>query len=137
MFLRCGGFTLLAMVSGGGESKRGVGWSTPAITVQSHILYDEYRQNEIAADEQYREKVLEVEGVIESIEENFTGSIYVTLLVGGRFELGKVQCFFADRHMTQVAQLTKCQYVTIRGRCKGRALNVLLRNCELVPTKGQ
>ena len=135
-FLCCGGFTLLAMVSGSGESKRGVSASVPAFRVQSHILYDEYRQNEVAADERYREKVLEVEGMIESIEKNFTDSIYVTLFVV-RFEIGKVQCFFADRHTAEVARLSKGQYVTIRGRCKGKTLNVLLRNCELVPTKGQ
>jgi hypothetical protein len=47
--------------------------------VQASILVAAYQRNEIAADEAFKGKTLEIEGVIESIAKDIIGSPYVTL----------------------------------------------------------
>ena len=70
--------------------------------------------------------------MVESIEKDLMDTIYVSLSVGGEYEISTVQCFFADSHKADAASLSKGQRVTIKGLGDGYYMDVLIRGCTLV-----
>lgn len=95
----------------------------------SAVLWNEYEENEVNADTKYKGKILEVTGMIDNIGTDITNTLYITL-EGDDF-VGSIQCFFNDKYKSDVAKLTKGQKVTIRGRCEGKFLNVLVKDSYL------
>lgn len=100
-----------------------------ALSVSPRQLMADYEANEVAADQQYKDKVLLVSGIVTNIGKDVMGEIYVTLSAGDA--LGGVQCSFSESHTQEAARLSKGQRVTIKGMCKGKVLNVLLGGCIL------
>jgi len=97
----------------------------PAVVIGPKALYSEYSRNEVAADLKYKGRQLFITGRVTKIGKDIADSIYVTLDSGHM--LRSVQVFFGDDLTAQVAQLSKGQTVTVRGRCKGLVLtNVLV-----------
>jgi formylglycine-generating enzyme required for sulfatase activity len=103
----------------------------PSLLVSVAELVDGYSKNEIAADEKYKGKVIEVSGVIGSIGKDITNSMFVILGTGGNFSFRYVQCFFADSEEGKLARLSKGQLVTIKGECAGLMMNVLVKGCVM------
>jgi hypothetical protein len=99
----------------------------PAITVSASKLYADYEDNGIAADGKYKDKVLLVTGKVNDIDRDFMDKIYVTLK--GDEYFGDIQCFFAESHVGEASQLSKGQTITVKGRCDGQSMNVLLQGC--------
>lgn len=97
--------------------------------ITSQQLYNAYDANEVAADQKYKGKILLVSGEIEDIAKDITDTIYITLK-GGEY-IGSVQCFFSKSYENKAASLSKRQHVTIKGKCDGKMMNILLRGCEL------
>lgn len=85
-----------------------------SIPVTAYGLDQEYRANEVVADQKYSGKILEVTGTISRIQAGTTG------LFGTkpRLHLGNIQCVFPDNGA--VSQLVTGQQVTIRGKCTGK-----------------
>jgi hypothetical protein len=131
LVLCCGGISLMMVVNR--EETGGFGGSsTPAIKISASQLFQEYENNEVAADEKYKGKSLEVSGRVGSIGKDFLDTIYVAISRGGEFEIFHVQCFFEDKYKQEAASLSKGQQVIIRGRCEGKMGNVMLKRCEFV-----
>jgi len=107
--------------------------NTPEISISAQQLYQEYDENEVAADLKYKDKVLLVSGTVDEIAKDITDNIYVTLK-GDEF-IGDAQCFFADNHTDEAAQLKKGMKITIKGMCDGKMMNILLRGCSLQTDK--
>ena len=101
----------------------------PAIQVSATQLYADYEANEIAADQKYKGKVLVVSGTIGDIAKDIADDIYVTLK--GDDVIGDVQCFFSEAHTSTAAQLQKGQKITVKGKCDGKMMNVILRGCSV------
>ena len=91
-------------------------------------LYKEYDANSVAADQKYKDKVLEVSGKICNIGEDITGVPYI-VLAGDEYGMTGVQCFFGDENV--VAGLAKDQQITVNGKCDEMLINVFLRGCIL------
>ena len=102
------------------------------MSVYAWTLVDDYKNNEVAADEKYKGKTLKVNGFIGDIKKDITDTMYVILQSGGECELRNVQCFFADSEKEKLTQLSKGQVITVEGRCDGLMMNVLLRDCAIV-----
>lgn len=102
----------------------------PNIVISAVNLLDEYDQNEVRADSNYRGRVLEVSGVVHSIGTAFSQT-YVTIGTGEKYEFITVQCYFNSGQLDTVASLNKGDEVTIIGKCDGKSLNVSLSNCIL------
>lgn len=98
------------------------------VTVSASQLYSDYKQNELAADEKYKGKMIEVSGTVSTIEEMF-GQKFVTLNTGDI--IGKIQCFLDDSEGSKAASLTVGQQITLKGEGDGMSLNVALRNCKI------
>ena len=53
--------------------------SKPSVKISASRLYKEYDANEIAADQKYKGKIIEVTGVIRDIGNDIMNNAYVTL----------------------------------------------------------
>ncbi|MEK6333668.1 MAG: hypothetical protein AABM67_01890 [Acidobacteriota bacterium] len=101
------------------------------IPVSAADLVAAYKANEVAADENYKDKLLAVSGTVDSIGKDILDSMYVTLSSGEEYSITSVQCMFDDASKSQLARLSKGQRVTIVGVCNGKFGNVLLKDSEL------
>ena len=99
----------------------------PVLSVNSKTLYKDYSNNEIAADDKYKGKIIQVNGTIRDIGNDIMDDAYVTL-IGDEF-FGDIQCYFNDK--LNVVDLKKGQRITVVGYCDGLFMNVLLKNCIL------
>lgn len=114
--------------------EREVARQNPSYDLSSYQLYEEYKANEIAADQKYKGKILAVTGEIDSIGKDITDTIYITLK--GDEYFGSVQCLFPKKSENKVAALSKGQYVTVRGKCLGKMMIVALSGCILYTSVG-
>jgi hypothetical protein len=119
------------------RSTRG-GATLPAIShegrsapTSAQVLFQEYEDNEIAADVRYRGAVLEVYGRVMNAGVDSDGMPYLVL---GEFLDNRVgvQAVFSTASKAALAPLTKGQRVMVICRGGARKLigNVVLRNCE-------
>lgn len=100
------------------------------IKISAMDLYQEYKDNEVKADNRYKKETLEITGTINNIGKDIVNSIYITLDVGEY--LSSVQCYFKDSESESVANLTKGEEVTIIGRCDGMTLtSVTIKNSKI------
>ena len=99
--------------------------SNPSVTISASKLYKEYNENEIAADEKYKGKIIEVTGVIRDIGNDIMDNAYITL-VGNEY-FGDIQCYFNEKSV--VAKLSKGERITVIGSCSGLMINVQINNC--------
>lgn len=100
-----------------------------SVTVKASDLVALCVQNEINADNQLKAKKLYVEVAIGDIGKDILDNIYVTLESGDAIRT--VQCYIEDKDL--VARLQKGQRITFFGKCDGLMMNVLMKDCEVVP----
>lgn len=106
----------------------------PAISITAAALSKAYQDNEVGADQLYKNTVLMITGTVEAISKDFTDKIYVTLKGdGGDFSITDIQCYFSDDHINQASGLKKGQRITVKGLGDGLVMNVIVRGCSLVP----
>jgi len=123
-----GGFLLIAFGSDDEtETETEISLKEPAITVSARQLHADYEANGVAADGKYKGKVLQVTGVVNTIDRDIMDKIYVTLK--GDQYFGDIQCFFAESHVGAASQLSKGQTITVKGKCDGKFMNVMLKGC--------
>lgn len=99
----------------------------PDIKVSAKTLYDAFNTDEPGADKQYLNKVLEVEGVVVSVQQDKTQT--VVELSGGENAIGGINC--AMRGNDDIPQ--KGAAVHIKGRCTGFLMDVNLVDAVNVP----
>jgi RecG-like helicase len=109
------------------ESK--IAESVPDVKVAARVLFSDYEANEVAADQRFKGKTLLVTGTVDDIKKDLMNKMYVTLT--GNEVFGHVQCYFAQAHEGQLAGLRKGMTVSVKGRCDGKMMNVLMRGCTL------
>lgn len=102
----------------------------PVVQVNAIDLYAAYEQNEIAAGEKYKDKILEISGTVDSIGRDLTDSMYVTLETNNL--LGSVQCFLKDSETEKASQLQSGQEVILTGEADGMMItNVVIDECTI------
>lgn len=101
-----------------------------AIVITAEDLFAAYDENEVAADNQYKGKLLKVTGVINDIGKDILDDTYITLDTG-EF-IFSVQCYFKGDDADALAALTKGQTVTLVGKCDGMSMNVVMKKCEII-----
>lgn len=100
----------------------------PAEVVSPQALFAAFEQNEVAADDRYKGKWIEISGPIDKIGKDILNKMYVTL--EAERSIFGVQAFFADEHKRSLASLAKGDAVTLICKCAGKMGNVLLRECS-------
>ena len=105
--------------------------NAPAYRLSANQLAQEYENNEVAADNKYKGKIVLVSGKIRDITKTFGKPI---ITIGGTEFLGGldgVRCFFTENDEPSIARLYKGQHVKIKGKVRGKTLNVRIENCTL------
>ncbi|KKR61605.1 hypothetical protein A2643_02915 [Candidatus Nomurabacteria bacterium RIFCSPHIGHO2_01_FULL_39_220] len=92
-----------------------------------------YNSNQITADAMYKDKIVEVTGIIDDIGRDILGTAYVTLKGPSYIDspLG-VQCMFNKSNESMIAGLGKGKTVTLQGEISSVLLYVLMNNCRVV-----
>jgi len=104
--------------------------ATPSVTISAADLSKAFEDNEIKANQDYKDKLSEITGVIEEIGESF-GSTYIVLSSGKEYSIFGVQCYFEDKEQINlITQKTKGDTVAIIGKIEGKSLNVEVKNCK-------
>jgi len=100
------------------------------IEISARALYAAYNANEVAADNQYKSKLIAVTGTIDNIGKDILGDPYISLIAGEYLQ--RVNCYFSEKDNNVIAQLKKNQKITIVGKCGGFSLmSVVIKNCEI------
>lgn len=105
--------------------------SPSAIIITAAQLYTEYDANQAAADAKYRDKIINVTGIVNDIGILAVDPPYVVLTGGRQYELFGVKCLFSTKDEPKLAQLWEGQSLAIQGTCQGYWLDVILRNCSI------
>jgi hypothetical protein len=100
----------------------------PDITITASALADSFDKAEGHADSLYLYKALSVSGVLARLHKNGSGPLVVTL-TGGASGKTDIDCTLDSLFERGYSRLNIGDSVTIRGRCAGRSLNVILVKC--------
>lgn len=133
-------FLFFVLVSALGSPKEGQDPSTneteataevveEVTTVTASQLFSDYKGNQVAADEKYKGKTIEVSGTISTIGKDILDTMYVSLKTGDI--IGTVQCMLEDSELEKAASLTQGQQITLTGKNPDYLMNVILRNCKI------
>ncbi|AFZ42288.1 hypothetical protein PCC7418_0032 [Halothece sp. PCC 7418] len=93
--------------------------------ITAREIYEEYDENEIAADSKYEGDIISLTGTITDISKDIRG--YPYLIINS-----SVQCVFQQGDESKLEWLSKGEKVTVKGRVKGLSIvgQVLLTQCE-------
>lgn len=95
-------------------------------------LWNAFDENEVAAEEAYKGKLVTIKGKISSITTSATGYPNVNFTVD-RVGIHKVTCEFDKDARAQIGKLKKGQQVFISGTCQGMLIkSVFLRKSNVI-----
>jgi hypothetical protein len=100
--------------------------------VELRTLLSEYSDNEVRADSNFKDQVIQTSGVVDDVKKDIMDSVYVTIGTGRQYEIPQVQCFVSDEQVKKAASLSKGTRIGVRGRVQGLMMNVLVHDCEFV-----
>ena len=103
----------------------------PHVRTSASALDQEYYNDRQAADQKYRDKVLQVSGMVMRVEQDGSGQISV-ILQGAQSRLSGIECQVDRTQMQEVQQLRAGQQVIVKGYGAGKTIHVRLRGCLLV-----
>lgn len=105
------------------------------IKISAVDLFKQYEENQVKADKDLKGKWVEINGsILDFGKDMLTDEPNVKLDVNkDDMGLSAVECTFRDTHTDEIAEMSKGQEVTLRGKVEGKpVLNVIVHYCELV-----
>ena len=104
--------------------------SSPETTIQITAveLFREYKKNEISADAKYEGKLLEVNGTVIALGKDIFDSPYVQFVS----EFGGVKCNSKDSELSKIGELSRGDFITVRGRGDGFLIDADIKGCVIV-----
>jgi hypothetical protein len=120
------------MASCAGESNKKDSQSEPPVStknVTAKEIAKAYSDNEVAADNAWKGKTVNLTGTVYDIGKDFTDDAYV-IIEGNTEELCNIHCMFTDK--TVVATLKKGQTVTVNGVIDGKIVGDVVMNNAMV-----
>ena len=103
----------------------------PDFVITATALLKEFEDNETNASAKYVNKILEVEGIISSI--NTAKDNILTLSLKTESDLSSVICTFPA--IADPSKFRAGDSIKLRGECSGFLMDVLLNNCAAVNLK--
>lgn len=95
-------------------------------------LAEDYKANEIAAEAKYKNKPLEISGLVGDIGKDILDTPYITFQTEQYAIINQVQCMFSKSDEQILASLSKGQRVTVTGEVSGKMGNILVKGCQIV-----
>jgi hypothetical protein len=105
-----------------------IGKAKPDFIITAIDIQKAFEDNETLATAKYVNKILEIEGEVESVKTGEANVFNVILKSGS--DLSSVICTFPAA--TEPAGFTVGAKVSIRGECSGFLMDVLMNNCVLI-----
>jgi hypothetical protein len=115
---------------GKGSDTRG---AKPDFSIGSKQLEEEYARDRAAAETKYKDKVLELTGVVKIVGHHINKAPYLSL-EGANKDLLGIMCFTQDRHPWRKA--TPGQTVKLRGKWPRQTSTTALVECVLIEVSG-
>jgi hypothetical protein len=109
-----------------------------ATQVEIGVLVQEYKNNEVRADEAYKGKYVVTAGRVREISKDFTDSMIVLVepLNAKPFDFPIVACYPPESEKADAAKLNKGSLVAVKGRVDGKVVtNIIVRECALTVSK--
>jgi hypothetical protein len=103
----------------------------PDFIITASALQKEFEVNEATASAKYINKIIEVTGSIASVSKADSSNLNVSLKTGS--DISSVIC--NCRAITDPSKLKTGDEITIRGECSGFLMDVLLKECAIVPKR--
>ena len=102
----------------------------PVFYLEATKLASDYAENETAADNKYKDKIVVVKGKIYEMGRDPLDQPFI--VIGGReFGFGGVKCVFARDKTSSVAALSKGKVVSVKGKVSGKIVVVQIENSSL------
>ena len=102
------------------------------IEVDAKVLSKAFDENEIKANQTYKNKAAKITGTVDDIGE-ILNQTYIVLQSHKEFALCSTQCFFDDKdEIKKIADLKKGDEVTLQGTIDGKSMNVTVNDCRFV-----
>lgn len=98
-----------------------------AYTFLADKLIKIYEHNEVYADNELKDREFFVKGIIKRIAKDIVDEPFITL---GTDDFYSVQCYFENGEPLHT--LKPGAVITVKGVCKGKMMNVLMKNCRIV-----
>jgi hypothetical protein len=112
----------------------------PVATLTADQLLDEYKKNEVGADQKYKDKPVQITGKVSEVRKDLFGRYFIGLGTAQEGEMFDIMCYLSNDKETEEAtgKLQKGQTVTLVGNCQGRAggLALNLKYC-FFPTEAK
>ncbi len=106
---------------------------SPAFTLSAKAITDEYKRNEVAADEKYKGKVVQISGTIGEIGKNAFDQMSVSVKADAD-GFSDLMAAFDDEQKSQLLPLKTGQSIKLQGEVTGFILgSVALSGCKIVP----
>jgi len=84
----------------------------PVIVTNAPKLYNEYKANEISADIKYKNKLIMVVGMVNTIGKDISDKPYITLW-SDKYSITGVQCYIQQSQISVASNLQKGDYVSL------------------------
>lgn len=104
---------------------------SPAYKISARQLYAEYEQNEVGADNKYRNRIVDITGTVDDISRTIIGD-QISVILDRHGIIGSVQCYFPETEAGQIGQLSRGSRVTVRGVVTGKMMAVQVEDCVLL-----
>jgi tRNA_anti-like len=103
----------------------------PDFIITATLLQKEFEDNEAKASAIYINKILEVTGTIVSVTPTDSSHLNISLKTGS--DISSVICAFPA--INDPSKFKTGEEVTLRGECSGFLMDVLLKNCAIIPMR--
>lgn len=106
----------------------------PVATLTADQLIDEYKKNEVGADQKFKDKLVQVSGKVAEVKKDLFGRYFVGLGTAHEGEMFDVMCYLDKTAEEAAGKLQKGETATLMGMCQGRAggLVLTLKSCIVV-----
>nr|WP_265087379.1 OB-fold putative lipoprotein [Nanchangia anserum] len=105
--------------------------ATPEVTVSAAEIVTAYTDNELAADKQYKGKVVQITGTMDQVTD-ILSSKAVRITSGDEYAFEGITCAIDDSQVDKAAELTKGGQVTVVGKVDGfNQMNIELSDCTI------
>lgn len=91
-------------------------------------MLSEYKENEVSADNRYKDKMVSVVGVVDGVKKDMTGSPYVLLEGRG---LRSFRAEFNVSDAQKLVELRKGQRIRVVCRVTGLMMNIMAEDCRM------
>ena len=103
-----------------------------AMSVNALDLIVAYEENQVSADNMYKNKQLKITGTVKSIGIDVADRAFVMLAdERNEYAILGVQCYFDKDKQDTLSQLKEGDVITLTGKCEGKVVSVSVKNCKL------